>query len=43
MSNPETGLRIGAEYSDGEHATIDPKICKRIRGKIDKTSRLKCI
>ena len=21
---PETGLRIGAEYSDGEHATIDP-------------------
>ena len=21
---PETGLRIGAEYSDGEHATVDP-------------------
>tara|TARA_B100001287_G_scaffold276861_1_gene290254 strand:- start:189 stop:596 length:408 start_codon:yes stop_codon:yes gene_type:complete len=21
---PETGLRIGAEFSDGEHATIDP-------------------
>ena len=21
---PETGLRIGVEYSDGEHATIDP-------------------
>jgi len=21
---PNTGLRIGAEYSDGEHATIDP-------------------
>ena len=21
---PETGLRIGAEYNDGEHATVDP-------------------
>lgn len=21
---PETGLRIGAEYADGEHATVDP-------------------
>jgi co-chaperonin GroES (HSP10) len=21
---PETGLRVGAEYNDGEHATVDP-------------------
>ena len=34
MSNDKPdGLQIGAEYSDGQHATVDPSSFISIRGK----------